>query len=92
MNKNDTSSKQDIIISTMRSLYRLAELKKMNSPSSLVDNEKNILMRYLKSLEAEDILFISMNFNTYYDRQCAQTALDDEKLAKSFVRYINSMN
>lgn len=80
------------VYAAMRSLYRFAELKKMGGPSILLDNEKDILMRYLSNLNPEDILFISKNFNSYYDEQCVQSALEDIELKGSFERYVTELN
>lgn len=94
MKENREITQEDLIkiYSTMRSLYRFAELKEMGSPSVLIDNEKRILMRYLSSLRAEDILFLSKNFSSYYDEQRTQTALENEKMMESFDRYLIRLN
>lgn len=77
---------------TMRSLYRFAELKKLNSPSSIVNNEKNILYQHFSKLSADDILFLALNFNNYYDEQQVATALEDERLRTDLAHYLNELN
>lgn len=77
---------------TMRSLYRFSELKSMDCPDIILDNEKNILRRYLIELTAEEILYMVDNFKKYYNKQVTITALEDERLAKNFTRYLSELN
>lgn len=80
------------INAAMRSLYRFSELEKMDSPDIILDNERNILRRYLSELTAEEILYIVDNFKNYHKEQMTNTALEDERLAKKFTRYLAELN
>jgi hypothetical protein len=80
------------ITNGMRSLYRLIELEKMNSPSIMIENEKNILQKYLLSLTKEEILYFSNNFNRYYKSEVIKSALDDERLSQMFAHNLANLN
>ncbi len=76
----------------LRSLYRYAEFYKMKSPDIIIEMEKSILTKYLSVLTSEDILTLATNFNSYYENQQIQSALEDEYLAADFTRYLNGLN
>lgn len=77
---------------TMRSLYRLHELKAMNSPDILLNKEKELLQHYLLNLSAEEILTIATGFNDYLIEQQKQAVIDNEFLTQDFNNYLRSLN
>ncbi len=76
----------------MRSLCRFAELRKLGSPEILIENEKNILKKYMSNLTSEEILYISQNFNTFYEEQKKQSAIENERLTADFVKHLHNLN
>lgn len=90
MNKEQNSRNK--IYATMRSLCRFAELRKLGSPEILIENERNILRKYMSDLTAEEILHISQNFNIFYEEQQKQSVIEDERLVADFAHYLHNLN
>lgn len=80
------------VYNVMRSLYRLAELRLMDSPTVLIENEKGLLQRHLSKLSSDEILFIAINFSEFYEKQRTETALADQLMAEDFEKFIRHLN
>lgn len=92
MKKEPQSYPKNKIQATMRSLYRFSELRNLSSPEILIDNERQILRQYLSSLNAEEMLYISQNFNAFYESYKTQSAIEDERLTTDFQQYLHNLN
>lgn len=80
------------IYATMRSLYRFSEIQDMNGPSILKENEERILHKYISSLTAEEILYISLNFNEFLLKEKRDDASAIAALSEGFINYTRNLN
>lgn len=83
---------EDNVYLAMRSLYRYAELKKMNSPEVITDNEQTILIKRFSALTPEEILYLATNFNSYSAKTRTKDAVSDEQWAQEIDRLVKTVN
>ena len=79
-------------IDMMRSLFRLSELIKLESPMVLIDTERSIINKRIKKLSADDLLRIVSEFPEYLKEQVKQSEVDAIITQKEFDIYLKSMN
>ena len=89
LSDGDSSKK---VYRAMRSLYRLAILKKGNSPDILMDTEKTLLKKHLAALNTDEILQIALTFNKFAAEQEISDALADHSFFEDLERQMNSLN
>lgn len=80
------------IYAVMCSLYRFSEFQELESPTILIDNEKHILQKHFSMLTAEEILYVSLNFENFLAERKIQITLEDAQLAENFASYIKNLN
>lgn len=86
---NDTLHR---INSAMRSLFRFAEFKNMNSPDIILDQEKKILKKHFDCLKPEEILFLAIKFNEYYIEESKHSEVQSINLVNEFENLIKQLN
>lgn len=80
------------IYSAMRSMFRLCELKEMNSPASLILMEENLLKKYLKCLSIDDMIFFAKNFNDFQAKAKVDDAVATENFFKEAEKHFGNLN
>lgn len=80
------------IYAAMRSLYRFSELQEMNGPSILKENEERILHKHLSSLTAEEILYVSLNFNEFLAKEKTNDIAAAATLTEDFINHTRNLN
>ena len=76
----------------MRSLFRLSEFIKLDSPKILIDTERNILNKRIKKLSADDLLFIVSEYPDFFIKQIKEAEVDKINIQNSFEDYIKTIN
>lgn len=76
----------------MRSIYRLLELIDLKSPEILINNEKDILKKYLRKLSPQETIDIIKSYPVYHREQKEQDGLSNKKLTKDFDEYLRDLN
>lgn len=91
--KSLTLESSEKVYSALRSLYRLYLLEESSlAPQVLIDKEIDIFKKRVANLDKSELLYFAKNCTNYIAEQKVQTALDDENLAKSFVKMIGNLN
>ncbi len=75
-----------------RSLFRLMEFKKMQSPNILIEQEKKILSQRLLHLNQEEINYLSKTWQPYYNNQVVQQEINNHQDEQAFKQYLLQLN
>jgi hypothetical protein len=67
-------------------------MKQKNYPEVLIETETSILQDRIKNITAEELYFISTNFERLYKEYEIQSSLDDKVFFENLDREIKNMN
>lgn len=88
----DVISTNSIEYKLLRSLSRYSELLELKAPQIMIDNEKSLFQKYLTEAFVEDVIFVTLNFRSFYEQYKKQNALDSTRFTQEFQHYLTKLN
>ncbi|MDP2685236.1 MAG: hypothetical protein Q8P20_09465 [bacterium] len=79
---------EEKIYATLRSLFRYSQLRELDAPDILFENEEKIIIERIGQLTPEEIFLTVVSWNSYYDSQGAE----DQILDIDATDYFQSLN
>lgn len=91
VNSTNFSISQEVK-STLRSLYRLTELKNLNSPEFIIESEITLIKKRMDILSKDEIIMMMLMFENYRIDEKKNDIIQDKMFFEDLSRELNRLN